>query len=255
MVRVAGLQDQVVSGASVRTPDGRTPQQTLVEIRERVLALTTAQTRLWRDEPSTRARRRGHPRSARRATRPTRSSPSSSASSLRQIFPVLTPLAVGPGQPFPYISGLSLSLGLLVRDPETGEERFARVKVPEGLDRFVAIGDPRAAHPARERDRALPRPPLPRDGDRRARRVPAHAGRRHRDLRRRRRPARSRRVRGAQAPVRLGRPRRGVELGHARRCSGASRSASASRSNRCTRSAACSTSPTSRSCTRSTGPT
>src|SRR5204863_314474 len=42
-----------------------------------------------------------------------------------EIFPVLTPLAVGPGQPFPYISGLSLSLGLFVRDPETGEERFA----------------------------------------------------------------------------------------------------------------------------------
>src|SRR4029078_3274590 len=59
---------------------------------------------------------------------------------VRQIFPVLTPLAVGPGQPFPYISGLSLSLGLLVRDPEAGEERFARVKVPEGLDRFVKIG-------------------------------------------------------------------------------------------------------------------
>ena len=53
---------------------------------------------------------------------------------------MLTPLAVGPGQPFPYISGLSLSLGLLVRDPEAGEERFARVKVPEGLDRFVAVG-------------------------------------------------------------------------------------------------------------------
>jgi polyphosphate kinase len=60
---------------------------------------------------------------------------------LHQIFPVLTPLAVGPGQPFPYISGLSLSLGLLVRDPEAGEERFARVKVPEGLDRFVGVGE------------------------------------------------------------------------------------------------------------------
>ena len=58
----------------------------------------------------------------------------------REIFPVLTPLAVGPGQPFPYISGLSLSLGLFVRDPETGEERFARVKVPELLPRFLPIG-------------------------------------------------------------------------------------------------------------------
>ena len=53
---------------------------------------------------------------------------------------MLTPLAVGPGQPFPYISGLSLSLGVLVRDDTSGEERFARVKVPEGLPRFVAVG-------------------------------------------------------------------------------------------------------------------
>ncbi len=53
---------------------------------------------------------------------------------------MLTPLAVGPGQPFPYISGLSLSLGVLVRDDASGEERFARVKVPEGLPRFVQVG-------------------------------------------------------------------------------------------------------------------
>ena len=53
---------------------------------------------------------------------------------------MLTPLAVGPGQPFPYISGLSLSLGVLAVDPDTGEERFARVKVPEGFDRFVPAG-------------------------------------------------------------------------------------------------------------------
>ena len=58
----------------------------------------------------------------------------------RNVYPVLTPLAVGPGQPFPYISGLSLSLGFLARDPVTGEERFARVKVPEGLARFVPVG-------------------------------------------------------------------------------------------------------------------
>ncbi len=57
----------------------------------------------------------------------------------REIYPVLTPLAVGPGQPFPYISGLSLSIALFVRHPETGDERFARVKVPEGLPRFTAV--------------------------------------------------------------------------------------------------------------------
>ena len=57
------------------------------------------------------------------------------------IFPVLTPLAVGPGRPFPYISNLSLSLGVMLRDPETGERRLARVKVPEVLPRFLQVGD------------------------------------------------------------------------------------------------------------------
>ena len=53
----------------------------------------------------------------------------------------MPPLAVGPGQPFPYISALSVSLAVFARDPQSGEERFARVKVPEGLPRFVPIGD------------------------------------------------------------------------------------------------------------------
>ena len=57
----------------------------------------------------------------------------------REIFPVLTPLGVGPGQPFPYISPLSLSLGLVVRHSTTGEERFARLKVPEALPRFLQV--------------------------------------------------------------------------------------------------------------------
>jgi polyphosphate kinase len=139
MVRVAGLHDQVVSGASVRTPDGRTPQQTLGDVRRRALDLSGAQTRLWREWLCPALADEGiHMGAVEDAT----------AAELdelerifvRQIFPVLTPLAVGPGQPFPYISGLSLSLGLLVRDPEAGEERFARVKVPEGLERFVEVG-------------------------------------------------------------------------------------------------------------------
>ena len=105
---------------------------------------------------------------------------------------MLTPLAVGPGQPFPYISGLSLCLGVLVRDPETGEERFARVKVPETLPRFVEVGERGLLLPLEERDRPLPRLALPGDGDRRARRLPRHARRRLRGLRRGRRPARGR---------------------------------------------------------------
>ena len=139
MVRVAGLQEQVVAGVAVRSPDGRTPQQTLAEIREHVLALTGRPGALWSDELCPALAAEGST-SAPSSDATTRSAHELESVFAHQIFPVLTPLAVGPGQPFPYISGLSLSLGLLVRDPEAGEERFARVKVPEGLDRFVAIG-------------------------------------------------------------------------------------------------------------------
>jgi len=58
-----------------------------------------------------------------------------------QLYPVLTPLAVGPGQPFPYISNLSLSVGVTVKDPSSGETRFARVKVPEVLPRLIRVGE------------------------------------------------------------------------------------------------------------------
>ena len=139
MVRVAGLLDQVASNLSVRAPDGRTPHQTLDEIRVRVLDLTAQQSRLWRDELCPALSAEGIVvGTVEDATPAEREELESNFK--RQIYPVLTPLAVGPGQPFPYISGLSLSLGVTVRDPESGEERFARVKVPEGLPRFVAVG-------------------------------------------------------------------------------------------------------------------
>jgi polyphosphate kinase len=146
MVRVAGLMDQAASGLPVRSHDGITPREALAAIRERVEELMSEQARLWRKVISPllaaeginvgrvedcledeRAELRRHFE--------------------RQIFPVLTPLGVGPGQPFPYISGLSLSLSVLARDPETGEERFARVKVPEQLPRFVEIGGGRLLLP------------------------------------------------------------------------------------------------------------
>src|SRR6185437_12774731 len=122
MVRVAGLMDQLAAGVAVRSPDGLTPQAALAEIRERTTALAAEQAKLWKRHlrPELEAQERVFD---------------------TEIFPVLTPLAVGPGQPFPYISGLSLSLGLFVRDPETGEERFARVKVPESLPRFMQLGE------------------------------------------------------------------------------------------------------------------
>ena len=140
MVRVAGLMGQEEAGLVVRSPDGRTPHATLAEIRRQTLDLTTRQAKLWKRE-----------------LRPALSDAGIDVAEVedcngkeldeltarfeREIFPVLTPLAVGPGQPFPYISGLSLSLGIFVRDPDTGEERFARVKVPELLPRFMPVGE------------------------------------------------------------------------------------------------------------------
>src|SRR5699024_12869565 len=73
----------------------------------------------------------------------------------RNIFPVLTPLAVDPAHPFPYISGLSLNLAVVVRNPGTGKEHFARVKVPPLLPRFIAVdasGKPRAPETADTHD-------------------------------------------------------------------------------------------------------
>ncbi|HEY4349399.1 MAG TPA: polyphosphate kinase 1 [Gaiellaceae bacterium] len=140
MVRVAGLLDQVIARLNVRSPDGRTPQQALAELRERVIELTAAQSTLWRDDLVPALAAEGIVVGAvEDVTSEERLSLETHFA--RHIYPVLTPLAVGPGQPFPYISGLSLSLGVTVRDPDSGEERFARVKVPETLPRFVSIGD------------------------------------------------------------------------------------------------------------------
>ncbi len=140
MVRVAGLLDQVASGLSVRSADGRSPHQMLTEIRERTLDLVNDQSRLWRDDLAPALAAEGILLgTVSDATEEERDQLEDHFA--RQIYPVLTPLAVGPGQPFPYISGLSLSLGVIVRDPESGEERFARVKVPEGLSRWVPLGE------------------------------------------------------------------------------------------------------------------
>jgi polyphosphate kinase len=140
MVRVAGLMGQAASGMSVRSPDGRTPMEALKEIRERVIGLSEQQAKLWRRELRPALAEQDIVVGNVGDLRP-RELDELTERFDRQIYPVLTPLAVGPGQPFPYISGLSLSLALFVRDPETGEQRFARVKVPELLPRFLPVGD------------------------------------------------------------------------------------------------------------------
>ena len=138
-VRVAGLLGQAESGLAVRSADGLTPQQALARIRERVLELTGQQSRLWKRELRAALAAEGIV-IGRIEDCGNKELKQLERDFEREVYPVLTPLAVGPGQPFPYISGLSLSLAVFVADPETGEERFARVKIPEGLPRFHAIG-------------------------------------------------------------------------------------------------------------------
>ena len=138
-VRVAGLLDQAASGLNVRSKDGRTPRAALAEIRKRVEALNERQTQLWSRELCPALAREGIVVTG--VAELTEEELVELAARFEQeVYPVLTPLAVGPGQPFPYISALSLSLAVFVRDPDTGEERLARVKVPEGLPRFMEVG-------------------------------------------------------------------------------------------------------------------
>ncbi len=139
MVRVGGLMGRAESGLADPSPDGRTPQGTLDAIRERVVELCSAQSRIWVKELRPALAEEGI------VIGRVVDCEADELAELQKRFeaevgPVLTPLAVGPGQPFPYISGLSLSLGVFVREPDTGEERFARVKVPEGLPRFFEVG-------------------------------------------------------------------------------------------------------------------
>jgi polyphosphate kinase len=139
-VRVAGLKDQVAAGVASVSPDGRTPAQQLLEIRDVTCALVAHQEAIFLEQVA----------------------PALAAAGIRlsdwhelddddrkylvevfetRIFPVLTPLAVDPGHPFPYISNLSLNLAVVVHNPDNGERRFARVKVPPLLPRFVVMPD------------------------------------------------------------------------------------------------------------------
>ena len=140
MVRVAGLLELDESDLPVRSVDGLTAGQALEAIRKRVSELTTRQGRLWRRELAPGLAAAGVEIAAIEDCS-SRETEKLERFFEREVYPILTPLAVGPGQPFPYMSGLSLSLGVIALDPETGEERFARVKVPEVLHRFVPVGN------------------------------------------------------------------------------------------------------------------
>jgi polyphosphate kinase len=147
MVRVAGLQEYVDAGIERPREDGRSPSETIAAIGAAVREQTRRQTTCLEAVLRPALAEHGIRIQGCEAVDP-RHTAELAERFRRQIFPVLTPLAVGLGRPFPYISNLSLSLGVLVRDPQTEQETFARVKVPkEMLPRFVPIGDGRTFVP------------------------------------------------------------------------------------------------------------
>ncbi len=139
-VRVAGLKDQLAAGLGATAPDGLTAAEQLAAIRERVIELVALQDRIFGDEVAPGLAEQGiHLSNWRDLDEDDRKYLVGVFES--DIFPVLTPLAFDPGHPFPYISDLSLNLAVTVDDPDTRERRFARVKVPNLLPRFVVMPD------------------------------------------------------------------------------------------------------------------
>ncbi|RYV49580.1 RNA degradosome polyphosphate kinase [Pengzhenrongella frigida] len=138
MVRVAGLKRRIATGLAVTAASGLSPRQVLEVISERAHELMDRHARVFADQVQPALAAEGitlvhwdelAPTEHERLHKFFR----------KQIFPVLTPLAVDPAHPFPYISGLSLNLAVVVLNPATGKEHFARVKVPPLLPRFIAV--------------------------------------------------------------------------------------------------------------------
>ncbi len=150
MVRVAGLKRRMQTGLPIRTPGDMPPSEQLERIAQSAAALVERQARCFTDDvlPQLAAE---HVRIVRWIELDTVERERLRSYFRDQVFPVLTPLAVDPAHPFPYISGLSLNLAVVVRDPDTSHELFARVKVPNNVPRFVAVdrehreGGPRRA--------------------------------------------------------------------------------------------------------------
>jgi polyphosphate kinase len=144
MVRVAGIKQQIMAQVNKCTPDGRTPSEQLQAISQTLRPVVAQQHQFFQQTLRPQLAANGiylldyddldSPQIAHLQTY-----------FEEQVFPVLTPLAVDPGHPFPYISNLSLNLAVAVREVDSTDTRFARVKVPKVLPRFVVL--PKALHP------------------------------------------------------------------------------------------------------------
>ncbi|MDF2824120.1 MAG: Polyphosphate kinase [Mycobacterium sp.] len=139
MVRVAGLKRRDEMGLSVRSADGLSPREQLRRIGERTQQLASRHAKVFHEGV--------RPALAEEGIFVVTWADLDDAERTRlstyfheQVFPVLTPLAVDPAHPFPFVSGLSLNLAITVRQPEDGTQHFARIKVPDNVDRFVELG-------------------------------------------------------------------------------------------------------------------
>jgi polyphosphate kinase len=139
-VRVSGLQEQLDAGLRSMSPDGLDPLEQLRAIRARVEPMVARQAAIFTQELAPALEEHGVSFCDWDALSGADRSHLEDVFEER-VFPVLTPLAVDPAHPFPYISNLSLNLAVVVRDPTTAEERFARVKVPPLLPRFLVLPD------------------------------------------------------------------------------------------------------------------
>lgn len=140
MVRVAGLRRRVDAGVSSRSPDGLTPKEQLARIAEVVARLAKEHAQVWVSGIMPELQQEGIA-VLRWAELDDGQRKELDEVFLERIFPVVTPLAVDPGHPFPYISNLSLNLAVILRDPDSGSRHFARVKVPPLLPRFMELPD------------------------------------------------------------------------------------------------------------------
>lgn len=140
MVRVASLKRRIATGIAVPSPSGLSPQEVLQEISDRTRILQHRHAKLFRDELAPLLSEAKINVVHFTGLSPEEKKKLHDYFSL-QVFPVLTPLAVDPAHPFPYISGLSLNLAVVLKNPKTKGEHFARVKVPPLLPRFVPVPD------------------------------------------------------------------------------------------------------------------
>ncbi|PSQ95124.1 MAG: polyphosphate kinase 1 [Bacteroidetes bacterium SW_9_63_38] len=140
--RVGGLKRQVAAGVTTPPPDGRSPSKQLALIRDAVVPLYNRLTAFWSDTLVPQLRREAgvHILNYESLTASQREVVDDHFQ--ENIFPVLTPLAVDPGHPFPFLSNLSLSLAITLHNPARDTDQFARVKVPSNRDRWVPLPEP-----------------------------------------------------------------------------------------------------------------